>query len=92
MKTNYKDDLVQYQQYLKEEVRFRTEFKKIVSPVKRGFLKDRFITREWLKALKTIIKPDDVYMIRVVKAKHRALMGSKYQEWFTRGPGKWLQK
>ncbi len=46
LKTNYKDDLAQYQQYLKEEVKFQTEFKKTISPVKRSLLKDRFITRE----------------------------------------------
>jgi len=46
LKINYKDDFVQYQQYLKEEVKLRTKFKKTVLPVKRGFLKDRFTTRE----------------------------------------------
>ena len=46
LKTNYKDDFVQYQRYLKEEVRLRTEFRKTVSPAKRGLLKDRFITRK----------------------------------------------
>jgi len=46
LKTNYKDDLVQYQRYLKEEVRLRTEFKRTVLPVKRGLLKDRFTMRE----------------------------------------------
>jgi len=80
LKTNYKDDFVQYQQYLKEEVKFRTELRKTVSPVKRGFLKDRFTTREWLEAFKTTTKSDNVYMIGVVKAKHRVFMGSKYQE------------
>ncbi len=92
LKTNYKDDLVQYQQYLKKEVRLRTELRRTVSPAKRGFLKDRLTTREWLEAFKTTIKPNDVHMIGVVKAKHRALIGSKYQEWPTEGPGKWLQE
>ncbi len=78
MKTNYKDDLVQYQQYLKEEVKFRTEFKRTVSPIKRGFLKDRLIIKEWLKAFKTTIKLDNIYITRVVKVKHRVFMGSKY--------------
>jgi len=92
LKTNYKDDLAQYQRYLKEEVKLRTELKRTVSPAKRGLLKDRLTTREWLEALKTTIKPDNAHMIRVVKAKYKALMGSKYQEWPTRGPGKWLQE
>jgi len=78
LKTNYKDDLVQYQRYLKEEVRLRTEFKRTVSSVKRGFLKDRLIIKEWLEAFKTTTKPDDVYMIGVVKVKYRAFIGSKY--------------
>ncbi len=78
LKTNYKDNLVQYQRYLKEEVRFRTEFRKTVSLAKRGLLKDRLITKEWLEVLRTIIKPDDTYIIRVVKAKYKALIGSKY--------------
>ncbi len=90
LKTNYKDDLVQYQRYLKEEVRLRTELRKTVLPVKRGFLKDRFTTREWLEALKTTTKPDDAHMIGVVKVKYRVLIGSKYQEWPTGGPRKWL--
>ena len=92
MKTNYKDDLVQYQRYLKEEVRFRTELRRTVLPAKRGLLKNRLITREWLEAFRTTTKPDDVYMIGVVKAKHRALIGSKYQEWPIGGPRKWLQE
>ena len=78
MKTNYKDDLAQYQRYLKEEVRLRTELRRTVSPAKRGLLKDRLTTREWLEALKTTIKPDDTHMIRVVKAKYRVFIGSKY--------------
>ncbi len=36
LKTNYKDDLVQYQRYLKEEVRLRTELRKTVLPIKSG--------------------------------------------------------
>ncbi len=46
LKTNYKDNLAQYQRYLKEEVRLRTELKRTVSPAKRGLLKDRLTTRE----------------------------------------------
>ncbi len=78
LKTNYKDDLAQYQRYLKEEVKLRTELKRIVLPVKRGFLKDRLITKEWLKAFKTTIKPNDVYIIGMIKVKHRVFIGSKY--------------
>jgi len=63
---------------LKEEVRLQTEFRRTVLPAKRGFLKDRFTTREWLEAFRTTTKPDDVHMIGVVKAKHKAFMGSKY--------------
>ncbi len=65
---------------MKEEVRFRTEFRRIVSPAKRGLLKDRLITKEWLEAFKTTIKPDNIHMIRVVKVKYRVFIGSKYQE------------
>ncbi len=78
MKTNYKDDLVQYQRYLKKEVKFRTEFKRTVSLIKRGLLKDRFTIREWLEAFRTTIKPDDVYITRIVKVKYKAFIGSKY--------------
>ena len=63
---------------MKKEVKLRTEFKKIVSSAKRNLLKDRFITKEWLKAFKTTTKPDDVHITGVVKAKYRAFMGSKY--------------
>jgi len=63
---------------LKEEVRLRTELKRTVLPAKRDLLKDRFIMRKWLEAFKTTIKPDDIYMIEMVKAKHRAFIGSKY--------------
>ncbi len=63
---------------MKEEVKLRTEFKKIVSPAKRGLLKDRFIMKEWLETFRTTIKSDDVYMIGVVKVKYRVLIGSKY--------------
>ncbi len=73
---------------MKEEVKFRTEFKKTVLPAKRNFLKDKLITREWLEAFRTTIKPDDIYMIGVVKVKYRVFMGSKYQEWFIEGLGK----
>jgi len=92
LKTNYKDNFTQYQRYLKEEVRFRTEFKKTVLPVKRDLLKDKLITREWLEAFRTITKLDDIYIIGMVKVKYRVFIGSKYQEWFTEGPGKWLQE
>ena len=92
LKTNYKDDLVQYQQYLKEKVKLQTELRRIISPAKRGFLKDRLTTREWLEALRTIIKLNDIYIIGVVKAKHRVFIGSKYQEQFIRGPEKWFQE
>ena len=46
--------------------------------------------REWLKAFKTITKLDNVYMIGVIKAKYRAFIGSKYQEWLIRGLRKWF--
>ncbi len=75
---------------MKEEVRLRTEFRRTVSPTKRGLLKDRFTMREWLKAFKTITKLDNVYMIGVIKAKYRAFIGSKYQEWLIRGLRKWF--
>jgi len=65
---------------LKEEVKLRTELKKTVSPAKRGLLKDRLTTREWLEAFKTTTKPNDAYIAGVVKAKHKALISSKYQE------------
>ncbi len=54
------------------------ELKKTVLPAKRGLLKDRLIIKEWLEAFKTTIKPDDAYIIRVVKVKYRAFIGSKY--------------
>jgi len=78
LKTNYKDDFAQYQRYLKEEVKLRTKLRKTVSPAKRSLLKDRFTTREWLEALKTTIKLDDVYITKIVKVKYKALIGSKY--------------
>ena len=65
---------------MKEKVRLRTELKRTVLPAKRSLLKDRLTTREWLKALRTTIKPDDAHITGVVKAKHRALISSKYQE------------
>ncbi len=63
---------------MKEEVRLRTELRKTVSPAKKSLLKDRFITREWLEAFRTIIKPDDAYIIRMVKVKYKTFIGSKY--------------
>ena len=45
-----------------------------------------------MKAFRTTIKLDDVYITGVVKAKYRIFIGSKYQEWFIKGLGKWLQK
>ncbi len=75
---------------MKEKIRLRTELRKTVLPIKRSLLKDRFITKKWLEALRTTTKPNDVYMTRMVKAKHKALIGSKYQEWFTGGLRKWL--
>ena len=80
MKTNYKDDLVQYQRYLKEKIKLRIKLKKTVSPAKRGLLKDKLTTKEWLETFKTTTKPNDAHMTGVVKAKHKALIGSKYQE------------
>jgi len=80
LKTNYKDNLAQYQQYLKEEVRLRTELRRTVSSVKKSLLKDRFTTKEWLETFKTTTKSDDVYITRMVKTKHKVLIGSKYQE------------
>jgi len=78
LKTNYKDNLVQYQRYLKEEVKLRTELKRTVLPAKKGLLKDRLTTREWLEAFRTTTKPDDIYITGVVKAKYKAFIGSKY--------------
>jgi len=66
------------------------ELRRTVSPTKRGLLKDRFIMREWLETFKTTIKPNDVYMIKVVKVKYRAFIGSKYQEWLIGGLRKWF--
>ena len=63
---------------MKEEVRFRTELKKTVSLAKRNLLKDKLITRKWLEAFKTTIKPNNVYIIGVVKAKYKTFIGSKY--------------
>ncbi len=77
---------------MKKEVKFRTELRRTVSPAKRSLLKDRFITREWLEAFKTTIKPNDTYITGVVKAKYRAFIGSKYQEWLIGGLKKWLQE
>ena len=65
---------------MKEEVKLRTELRKIVLLAKRGLLKDRLTTKEWLEAFRTTIKPDDAYMIGVVKAKYKVLISSKYQE------------
>ncbi len=77
---------------MKEEVKLQMELRRTVSPVKRGLLKDRLTTREWLEVLKTTIKPNDIHMIGMVKAKYRALMSSKYQKWLIRGSGKWFQE
>jgi len=43
-----------------------------------------------LEAFKTIIKLDDIHIIRMVIAKHRAFIDSKYQEWSIKGLGKWF--
>ena len=43
-----------------------------------------------MEAFRTIIKPDNVYIIKIVKVKYRAFIGSKYQEWPIGGLGKWL--
>ena len=43
-----------------------------------------------MEALKTTIKPNNAYMTRVVKTKHKILIGSKYQEWPIKGLRKWF--
>ena len=92
LKTNYKDNLAQYQRYLKKEIRFQTELKKTVLLAKKSFLKDRLTTRKWLEAFKTTTKPDNAYIIGVVKAKYKAFISSKYQEWLTGSLKKWFQE
>ncbi len=45
-----------------------------------------------MEAFKTIIKPNDVHIIRVIKTKYKVFIGLKYQEWFIKSLKKWLQE
>jgi len=46
--------------------------------------------RIWITNLHTSTKPTDAQMKDVVRARHRTLLVSKYVDWPTGGPDKWL--
>jgi len=92
LKMAYKDDLAQYQRYLKEQARLRTEIRKTVSETKRGLLEQGLATWEWIQALQTSTKPTESEMEDLISSRHRVFTGVKYTDWPSGGPDKWLSE
>ena len=92
LKTAYKDDLAQYQRYLKEQARLRTELMRTVSDTKKDMLELELTTREWMKALQTTTKPTDSKIEDLISARHRIFTSVKYTDWPSGGPDKWLSE
>lgn len=88
----YNTDVSQYQRFLSEEAKLRKLILGTVSLAKRSQLKPDNSVREWIKNLQASTKPSNAQMQGLVRARHRAMMGSKYLDWPTGGPDKWVME
>jgi len=90
LRTIYKYDVTQYQRYLSEEAKLRSRILSTIAEAKRTLLRAEKPVRTWIMNLQTSTKPTDAQMKDIIRARHRVLLGSKYVEWPTAGPEKWM--
>jgi hypothetical protein len=88
----YNSDLAQYQRFLSEQAKLRNRISGTVSQTQKSQLLPSETVREWIKDLQTSTRPTDAQMQAIVRARHRAMMGTKYVEWPTDGPDQWVAK
>ena len=86
----HKTDVQQYQRYLTEIARLRSKILTTIAEEKRAMLRADKSVRVWITNLQTSTRPTDAQMTDLIWARHRTLLGSKYIEWPSMGPEKWL--
>jgi hypothetical protein len=90
LRTLYNGELSQYHRFLSEEAKLQKWLANTVSEAKRTQLRPDKSARDCIKSLQASTKPTDAHMQDLVKARHRVMMGAKYQDWPTVGPDKWI--
>jgi hypothetical protein len=90
LRSLYNTDLTQYQRFLSEQAKLRRLIRRTVSEAKKSQLKPEKSVREWIQAIQASTKPTDAHMQDLVRARHRMMMGAKYQDWPIAGPDKWI--
>jgi hypothetical protein len=90
LKSVHKSDVSQYQRYLSEVAKLRSRILSTIAEDKRAMLRADKTVRIWITNLQTSTKPTDAQMTDLIWARHRILLGSKYIEWPSIGPEKWL--
>ena len=90
LRTIYTAELTQYQRFLSEQAKLRKLITSTVSEAKRSQLRPDKSVKEWIKNLQASTKPTANQMQDIVRARHRVMMGTKYMEWPSGGPDKWI--
>jgi len=90
LRTIYNNELIQYQRYLNEKAKLRTRLLGTIPKQKRVLLPADEPIRQWISNLQIATKPSDAHMRDVTKAKHRSMMTTKFVDWPSGGPEKWL--
>ena len=90
LRTIYNNELTQYQRYLNEKAKLRTKLLSTVPEQRRVLLPAEESIRQWISNLQVATKPSDTHMKDVTKAKHRSMMTTKFVDWPSSGPEKWL--
>ncbi len=85
-----KHDRSQYQRYLAEEAKLRSRIMSSTTEATRALLRAENTVREWIVELQASTRPTDHQLSELIQARHRILLGAKYVEWPSAGPGKWL--
>jgi hypothetical protein len=92
LRTIYNNDVSQYQRYLGEKAKLRIKLLNTVPEAKRVLLPADESIRKWISNLQVATKPSDVHMKNITKAKHRSMMTTKFIDWLSVGPEKWLSE
>lgn len=90
LRTVYNNELTQYQRYLNEKAKLRTKLLSTVPGQRRVLLPAEESVRQWISNLQVATKPSDTHMKDITKAKHRSMMTTKFVDWPSGGPEKWL--
>jgi hypothetical protein len=89
--SSHKHDEIKYQRYLLEETKLRSKILSSVGEARWSQLQTGKSIREWLRCIQTSTKPMAAQMRDLMKARHRDILGSKFVDWPTAGPEKWMQ-